>query len=390
MKIKDIYRNHYKIRIWWIIALFIVIISISFFYVNFLRDLIYKNTYDNISELSKQTTNQLNNSIDTQKQFVQQMVDFINKGYAKTPEEVFKRFNDDLDTYHFTRLVILDRNGNGSTSDGFVVENYENMEEFFNQKEVYLSENRPSTVSNNQVNIYSKTFSFHDEELVLFATINTENYKDILTRRLFNGQGGTYLINNTGVILIDSFNIVTENNVNLYDFMKEQNGFIDFHDSEGIDIMANNIRNNVNGTFDAKFKSNTYFIHYEKLAENDWYVVTVAPASIIARELNLFLGISLGLCFLITFIVIGTFIYIDISNQKQNRKLYKVAYIDPITSLGNEVLFKEKGALYLQSPSDNKYIVSIDIDKFKALNNIYGYDLCNKILNFPNFLKFLN
>ncbi len=381
MKIKDIYRNRYKIRIWWIIALFIVIISISFFYVNFLRDLIYKNTYDNISELSKQTTNQLNNSIDTQKQFVQQMVDFINKGYAKTPEEVFKRFNDDLDTYHFTRLVILDRNGNGSTSDGFVVENYENMEEFFNQKEVYLSENRPSTVSNNQVNIYSKTFSFHDEELVLFATINTENYKDILTRRLFNGQGGTYLINNTGVILIDSFNIVTENNVNLYDFMKEQNGFIDSHDSEEIDIMANNIRNNVNGTFDAKFDSNTYFIHYEKLAENDWYVVTVAPASIIARELNLFLGISLGLCFLITFIVIGTFIYIDISNQKQNRKLYKVAYIDPITSLGNEVLFKEKGALYLQSPSDNKYIVSIDIDKFKALNNIYGYDLCNKILN---------
>ena len=269
MKIKDIYRNHYKIRIWWIIALFIVIISISFFYVNFLRDLIYKNTYDNISELSKQTTNQLNNSIDTQKQFVQQMVDFINKGYAKTPEEVFKRFNDDLDTYHFTRLVILDRNGNGSTSDGFVVENYENMEEFFNQKEVYLSENRPSTVSNNQVNIYSKTFSFHDEELVLFATINTENYKDILTRRLFNGQGGTYLINNTGVILIDSFNIVTENNVNLYDFMKEQNGFIDSHDSEEIDIMANNIRNNVNGTFDAKFDSNTYFIHYEKLAEND-------------------------------------------------------------------------------------------------------------------------
>ena len=96
---------------------------------------------------------------------------------------------------------------------------------------------------------------------------------------------------------------------------------------------------------------------------------------------SLILGISLGLCFLITFIVIGTFIYIDISNQKQNRKLYKVAYIDPITSLGNEVLFKEKGALYLQSPSDNKYIVSIDIDKFKALNNIYGYDLCNKILN---------
>ena len=227
MKIKVIYNNRYKIRIWWLLAIFTIIIAVSLFYVNFLRDLIYRNTYDNISELSMQTTNQLNNSIDTQKQFVQQMVDFIDKGYAKTPEEVFERFKDVLDDYHITRLVILDKNGNGSTSDGFTVENYKNMEEFFAQNEVYLSENRPSTVSDNQVNIYSKTFKFQNKDLVLFATINTANYKDILTRRLFNGQGGTYLINNNGSILIDSFNIVTENNVNLYDFMKEQNGTFD-------------------------------------------------------------------------------------------------------------------------------------------------------------------
>ena len=377
MKIKVIYNNRYKIRIWWLLAIFTIIIAVSLFYVNFLRDLIYRNTYDNISELSMQTTNQLNNSIDTQKQFVQQMVDFIDKGYAKTPEEVFERFKDVLDDYHITRLVILDKNGNGSTSDGFTVENYKNMEEFFAQNEVYLSENRPSTVSDNQVNIYSKTFKFQNKDLVLFATINTANYKDILTRRLFNGQGGTYLINNNGSILIDSFNIVTENNVNLYDFMKEQNGTVSSHSSEQIDIMSNNIKNKINGTFDAKFNSNTYFIHYEKLSENDWYVVTIAPASIIAKELNLFLGISLGLCFLI---IIGTFIYIDISTQKQNHKLYKAAYIDPITSLGNETFFKETGAKYLQNSSNNKYMISLDINKFKALNNIYGYDFCNVLL----------
>lgn len=380
MKIKVIYNNRYKIRIWWLLAIFTIIIAVSLFYVNFLRDLIYRNTYDNISELSMQTTNQLNNSIDTQKQFVQQMVDFIDKGYAKTPEEVFERFKDVLDDYHITKLVILDKNGNGSTSDGFTVENYKNMEEFFAQNEVYLSENRPSTVSDNQVNIYSKTFKFQNKDLVLFATINTANYKDILTRRLFNGQGGTYLINNNGSILIDSFNIVTENNVNLYDFMKEQNGTVSSHSSEQIDIMSNNIKNKINGTFDAKFNSNTYFIHYEKLSENDWYVVTIAPASIIAKELNLFLGISLGLCFLINIIIIGTFIYIDISTQKQNHKLYKAAYIDPITSLGNETFFKETGAKYLQNSSNNKYMISLDINKFKALNNIYGYDFCNVLL----------
>ena len=369
-----------KINVALILLVFIISLIVSAIYIKYVKELMYQNIYRNITEFSQQISTQLNLAITTQKNFVNLMVEYIDAGHIKTEDEIFKSFANEIDKHHFTRLVILDREGNGITSDGYEVKNYANIDEFFAQSDVYLSENRPSTVADNQVNIYSKTFKLNNKDRVLMATINTVDYKEILLRRLF-GRGGTYLINNTGVILIDSFNIVTENNVNLYDFMKEQNGFIDFHDSEGIDIMANNIRNNVNGTFDAKFKSNTYFIHYEKLAENDWYVVTVAPASIIARELNLFLGISLGLCFLITFIVIGTFIYIDISNQKQNRKLYKVAYIDPITSLGNEVLFKEKGALYLQSPSDNKYIVSIDIDKFKALNNIYGYDLCNKILN---------
>lgn len=69
--------------------------------------------------------------------------------------------------------MILDRNGNGIISDGHEVKNYPDILEFFETKEVVLSENRFSTVSKQQVNIYSKTFNFNDEELVLFATINT-------------------------------------------------------------------------------------------------------------------------------------------------------------------------------------------------------------------------
>ena len=43
------------------------------------------------------------------------MVDSINRGYFKTHEQIFDRFKDDLENYHFTRLVILDKNGNGTT-----------------------------------------------------------------------------------------------------------------------------------------------------------------------------------------------------------------------------------------------------------------------------------
>ena len=45
------------------------------------------------------------------------------------------------------------------------------------------------------------------------------------------------------------------------------------------------------------------------------------------------------------------------------------------------MLFRsENGSIYLQNTTKNKYIITLDINKFKALNNIYGYEFCNQIL----------
>ena len=105
----------------------IYILIMSFIYVNYIKKLTYKNIYNNITELSEQTATQLNLAITEQKKFVEIMVDSIDRGYFKTKEEIFDRFKGDLEDYNFTRLVILDKNGNGITSDGHIVENYENI-----------------------------------------------------------------------------------------------------------------------------------------------------------------------------------------------------------------------------------------------------------------------
>lgn len=370
----------YKLNLAWILFVFLVILVLSFFYVGYVKDLIYQNVYKNIKELSQQTATQLNQSINEQKHFVEIMAEFIDEGYFETPEEIFERFVGDLENYHFTRLVILDKQGNGTTSDGHIVSNYPNMQEFFAQQDVYVSENRPSTVSHNQVNIYSKTFTLKGEEKVLMATIDTADYQKILLRRLF-GKGGTYLINNDGTVLIDSFNNMKESNANIYDYIKNKYTPTTDKEKAKIDEMAKAIKNKQTGTLDAKLGADTYFIHYEKVNINDWYVVTTASDDTIASELIRLVIISLGLCLLINLVIIAITIYIDFSNQKQNRKLYRVAYIDSVTSLGNEAYFKENGTIYLQKHMNkNKYVVTLDINKFKALNNLYGYEFCNEIL----------
>ena len=216
--------------------------------------------------------------------------------------------------------------------------------------------------------------------LVLFATINTSDYKEILLRRLFHGKGGTYLINNNGSVLIDSFDDITENNINLYDYMKTKYSLTDEDSLSKLEQMKNSIKEKQVGTFDISLNKNIHFIHYERLQANDWYVVSIAPDDTIAKELTEFLVLALAVCLGVTFAILGICIYIDLSTQKKNQKLYKVAYIDPVTDIGNEAYFKEKASQFLQNNLKTKYIIALDINKFKALNNIYGYEFCNKIL----------
>ena len=103
--------------------------------------------------------------------------------------------------------------------------------------------------------------------------------------------------------------------------MKKMYNVTNQKDINKINNMAQNIKKLEVGTFDVKINKNTYFVHYEKVNVNNWYVVTVAPDNTIANEINIFITISLGVCFLINIIIVGISIYIDISNQKQNRKL---------------------------------------------------------------------
>lgn len=380
---KETLKKPYKTSKWSYISIFIIfiiLVILSVTYIKYTQNLIYQNIYQNVKELSEQTATQLNLAINEQKNIVNLMVEHINQVNFKKEEEIFEFFSNELEDYNFTRLVILDKQGNGKTSDGLTVNEYPNIEEFFTQKGVYLSENRPSTVSNNQVNIYSKTIMLNGEEKVLMATINTSDYKTLLLRKLF-GKGGTYLINNSGTVLIDSFDNIKESNANLYEYIKSRYNVTEKKKIEQIDNMAIEIGYGIENTFDIELNGVTYFIHYEQVNVNNWYVVTTASDDTIASELIRLVTTTTIACLGISLVIVSIAIYINISNQNKNNRLYNVAYIDHITSLGNEHYFRENGIKYLlEQTSNDKYIITLDVNKFKALNNIYGYAFCNEIL----------
>ncbi len=378
-KLKNV--KHYKLRFIYIFIVLLFILLGSFFYIKYVKELTYESIYTSITEIGRQNAGKLNLKINSQMKFVDQIVHAIDNGNFESVEDIFKSFGSDYKSHNFTRLAILDKNGNGITSDNIEIQNYPNIKEFFSQSNVYLSENRPSTVSENYVNIYSKTFKFKNTDFVLFATINTEEYEEILSQKVFSGKGGTLLLNNKGHVLIDSYGLTdNSNNNNFFDYLVNKYNIEDSEILSKITIMKDKILKNEVGNLNLKLSDTLYFLNYEKLGINDWYVITIAPDSVIAKETTKFLVLSFAICVAFCFVIISVLIYIDVSNQIQKHKLYNIAYIDPVTLLGNEVYFKEKGEKFLQNFKKNNYIIALDINKFKALNNIYGYKFCNKIL----------
>ncbi len=71
-----------------------------------------------------------------------------------------------------------------------------------------------------------------------------------------------------------------------------------------------------------------------------------------------------------------------ISKQRQNRmELERIAYIDPITKRNNFHKLKQDSKNMLFQEYKQIYaLISLDVDRFKALNDVYGYDRGNQVL----------
>ena len=71
--------------------------------------------------------------------------------------------------------------------------------------------------------------------------------------------------------------------------------------------------------------------------------------------------------------------YLPFSHRKKI-SLYSLAYIDPFTGLGNYYYFCKEGSKFIQNYHEQKYILILDIEKFRAFNSYYGHDTGRKLI----------
>ena len=363
-----------------IIIIFLLLLAVGIAYMTYMLDRIEKNTNNSIKTIVKNDANNLEVEITEQKAILQSITNKILTENIVNTDEIFNMYEKSDITSRFVRMAIMYDNGKTITNDGYEKDYSEEKKHFFASNEIQISTNRTSKIDGTEITIYSQAINLKSEKIAICLIVKTDSYKNIFSNKVFEGKGFSYIVDESGNIIVNANNdSKTKNLIDNIDSMlvgKSKEKFETYKDK-----IMENIKNEIPGTRTLQTDNGKYYMVYEPIGINGWSIATFIPSKAIAGEINRALLTTFILAIIVIFIILSICIYIVISNNKKQKQLYEYAYIDPVTKKGNINYFRKKGQERLERKSNaTVYIMVLDINKFKMINKAYGYKTGDTIL----------
>ncbi len=124
----------------------------------------------------------------------------------------------------------------------------------------------------------------------------------------------------------------------------------------------------------------THILEYRPINLRDWSVIVVSEDV----SNTLIRSISEGIKYLLVIIMLSFFIFLTATlylKRKGMQDIEKVAFYDELTGLPNLVNFKETVKALLKEYPDKKFAMQkMDIQNFKAVNEMFGHDIGDKVI----------
>ena len=365
-----------------IIIIFLILITILIAYMTYMLNRIEANTNNSIETIVKNDANNLKTQITEQKAILQSITNEILSDNIVDTKKIFDMYERSDVTSHFIRMAIMYEDGRTITNDGHEVDYSDEIDNFFSNNEIHISENRISKIDEEEITIYSQAIIIENEKIAILLIVKTESYKDTFSNKVFEVKGFRYIVNKVGTIIV-SANTDKETGNLIENIEQMLVGSSRERFEANKNTIQDNIKNEVSGSRTLQTTDGQYYMVYEPIGANDWSIATFIPSKAIAGEANRALLTTFILAIIVIFIIISICIYIVISNNKKQKQLFEYAYIDPITKKGNIYYFRKKGQEMLdkEKSKENQYLLVLDINKFKMINKAYGYKTGDTILN---------
>lgn len=122
------------------------------------------------------------------------------------------------------------------------------------------------------------------------------------------------------------------------------------------------------------------FLQFVPLEINGWYMVSSVPAKYVEAQATQVAKLSLilfGVVFIVFYLLV---FFIMRVREDSNRQLFTTAFVDPLTGVDNFNRMCEQFPGKLAGLNGQAALVLFDINKFKVINDLHGYERGNEVL----------
>ncbi|MBO5137852.1 MAG: EAL domain-containing protein [Spirochaetaceae bacterium] len=126
-----------------------------------------------------------------------------------------------------------------------------------------------------------------------------------------------------------------------------------------------------------------YFTSLNPLDFGNCYLVTMFPAKTITKASEEFTELTILLAVLEMLLIASLGFFFVWVYRKNRQDLYDMAFKDSVTGGGNNIWFKYESESILKKADGSSYaLIMLDIDNLKILNDTYGYEAGNRVLEY--------
>ncbi|NLL76874.1 MAG: EAL domain-containing protein [Clostridiales bacterium] len=346
--------------------------GILFFYINILDKKLNDEIISALEETSEQSVVILNKEVEGEFTLLTEVAYRLSVRGDFDPKEAVEELQRISQRNSVKRMGIIMPDGQAYTTDNKVLDLRDR--EFFQdsvQGKRGISGRLQDKDNGEDIVVFSMPI-YEGENVcaVVFMTFRLEEIQNLFSVSVFDGEGYTYVIEENGDIVLDTtVSKGLSNYENIYSALKDAS----VDNREVAHKMKKDLERGESGYIRFHNKIDKY-MYYSPLQAKSWYVLNVVPADVMDSTRDFIMFLTYALCTALAGIFAIFILYIIKTEQRKKKELSNILYVDNVTGGYSYARFCAEAQNCLKSTTGNAAYIVMDVDQFKIVNELFGYE----------------